>query len=256
VCDEDARKLSEEPSWRFLGLRVARKTELIALAAFFLSVTGLLWQIFHYVRGPLVTLFHSDQVVITSFDKVGKNYQDEPDLLGLIATFSYVNDGDIGHNAVIRQEYIKFELGNRQIEHQGYLVGKADLEGGRNLAFKDEKVASPFAVMAGSAVSREVLLRPRQVHCDQVTKDCNPRANFVLWDEFLKAIKLTKEIKLKMGALIYSKAPTEAACEIRLRDWEITLLEKDRWLTVGCVRSEARLQRRWWPATLHFDDQH
>jgi hypothetical protein len=241
--DEDSKILSEELSWRFLGLRIARKTEILALAAFFLSVSGLLWQILNYVRGPVVRLFPSDQIIITSSGKLGKNYAGQPDLLALIATFAYVNEGDVGHNAVVRREYIKFEFGDRKIEHRWYLTGSSDFEGS-NPTFKPEGEARPFPVTAGSAVSHDTLFAAWEIDCEQVTRDCNPAENFVVWDDFVKTIKLTKEIKIKTVALIYSKPPAEATCEIRLRDWEISIIEMEGWLAAACAAdADARLQR-------------
>src|SRR5690349_7220304 len=90
-------QVEPELAWNFLGLRVARKTEIIALVAFVLSVSGVLWQVFNYTLGAVVRLFPSDQIVVAAVNKIGRNYSGQDNLLALIATMSYVNEGDVGH---------------------------------------------------------------------------------------------------------------------------------------------------------------
>jgi len=45
-----------------LASRSPAKTEILALAAFMISISGILWQLLNYARGPVISLFPSDQV--------------------------------------------------------------------------------------------------------------------------------------------------------------------------------------------------
>jgi hypothetical protein len=146
---------SADTSWSFLGLRVDRKTEIIALAAFALSISGVLWQVANFARGAVVRLFPSDQVVIASTNALGRSYSGTENLLMFIATMSYVNEGDIGHNAVVRKERIEFSLGDRKAEHQWYEFVSSDVKDGKPEIKKDGD-ARPFAVNAGSATRRSI----------------------------------------------------------------------------------------------------
>src|ERR1700726_3019539 len=74
-----------EESWSILGLKVARKTEILALGAFMISISGILWQLLNYARGPVISLFPSDQVTMTAANKLGRNYAGQDNLLALIA---------------------------------------------------------------------------------------------------------------------------------------------------------------------------
>ena len=117
---EQKNQAEPELIWSFLGLRVDRKTEIIALVAFVLSVSGVLWQVFNYTRGAVVRLFPTDQIVMTAANKIGRNYSGQDNLVALIANMTYVNDGDVGHNAIIRREYIALSFGGRDVEHRWY----------------------------------------------------------------------------------------------------------------------------------------
>jgi hypothetical protein len=234
-----------EPIWNFLGLRIARKTEIIALVAFILSASGVIWQIIIYTRGAVVTLFPTDQIVLAATDKLGRNYSGEDSLLALIATMSYVNDGEAGQNAIIRREYISFALGASNIEHRWYEFGSSDVE---NIAqtFKRDSEARPFPVAASSATSHETLFAPWEIDCSAATTPCNAAKNFVKWSDFISAIKTNPSITFTTQADVYPSKRIAATCTAQLRGWEIDILEKEKWLTAACVdaSSSDRRQRK------------
>jgi len=236
----------EEASlWNFFGLQVARKTEFIALSAFALSITTLAWQIVNSTVGAVVKVFPTDQVVFTAVDKLGRNYPGQPNLLSVIARMAYVNEGDTGHNAVVRREYLHFSLGNRQIEQRWYEFGSSDVQDGK-LTFVRDSDAHPIPLNAGSAASHETLFAAWEIDCAQIpSKQCDPAGNFVKWDDFLAAIKTTKEISLDTSADVFPDQHVAAGCLVRLRDWEIGVLESEQWLSAACVaKNDAQPQRK------------
>lgn len=231
---------SSEPEklWNLFGLQVGRKTEIIALIAFVLSVSGLLWQVLSYTRGAVVRLFPTDQIVITSADKLGRNYSGQGNLLAIIATMTYVNDGDVGHNAIIRREYINFSLGNRNVEHRWYEFGSTDLKDD-TLAFDRKSEAHPIPVIAASAESHETLFTAWEVDCEQAAAACDPAKNFVKWPDFISAIKAASQITLTTSADVYPSKRVSASCVLRLRPWEISILETKQWLSAVCTETSA-----------------
>jgi hypothetical protein len=235
---------STELLWNFLGLQVARKTEFIALAAFSLSISTLIWQLINQTVGSVVKLFPTDQIVITAVDKLGRNYSGQTNLLALIATMAYVNEGDTGHNAVIRREYINFSFGDRHIQHRWYEFGSSDIQDG-NLTFKRDSDAHPFPINAGSAVSHETLFTAWEIDCEHLPKGCDPAENFVKWDDFLQTIKSTKQLSLNTSADVFPSRKVTAGCLVRLRDWEIAILEKEQWLSAACIeKNDGQPQRK------------
>jgi hypothetical protein len=235
-----------EQLWHILGLQIARKTEIIALAAFVLSVSSILYQIFNYARGAMVVLFPSDQIVITATDKLGRNYLGQENLLALIATMAYVNNGDTGHNAIIRREYIEFSLGDRRIQHQWYEFGSSDVKDGK-LTFNRDSEARPSSVAAGSAVSHETLFAAWEIVCDSREPGCNPVGNFVKWGDFLNTIATTKLLSVTTRAEIYPSKQLTASCMIHLRDWELKILQDEQWLSAACtdVSGQASIKGRY-----------
>jgi hypothetical protein len=239
----DKRPPDDDLSWKILGLHVARKTEVLALAAFVISISGLSWQVFNYTRGAVVRLFPSDQIVLTSTDALGHRYAGQVNLLDLIATMSYVNDGDTGHNAIVRRELIRFTLAGRRVEHRWYDFVSSDVVNGKMVPNRLSE-ARPFAVNAGSAASHETLFTAWEIDCPADDKACDAGVNFVPWDDFLKAIKTSKTIEITTQAEVYSGGTLSASCVIRLRDWEVAFLEKEQWIAVTCSQASAQSQRR------------
>jgi hypothetical protein len=229
---------NKELTWNLFGLQVGRKTEIIALIAFVLSVSSVLWQVFIYTRGAVVRLFPTEQIVITATDVLGRSYADRGSLLSLIATMAYVNDGETGQNAIVRREYISMSLGQRNIEHRWYEFGSSDIENG-TLKFKRDSEARPFPAVAASATSHETLFAPWETDCTLAVQPCDSAKNFVKWDDFLAAIKINPNINFTTSAEIYPSKKLTSACAVRLRDWEIATLEKDKWLTATCIDSDA-----------------
>lgn len=235
----------QELTWNFLGLRIARKTEIIALVAFILSASGVIWQIYIYTRGAVVRLFPTDQILFTATDTLQRNYAGEDNLLALIATMSYVNDGDAGQNAVVRRENISFSLGSLNVEHRWYEFGTSDVNNG-SLKFKTDSEARPFPVAAASATSHETLFAPWEIDCSTMGTSCNPAKNFVKWSDFISSIKSNPVITFTTKADVYPSKRITATCTVKLRDWEIAILEKDKWLPVACIDldSSGEHQRR------------
>lgn len=228
--------LSAEPElmWRFFGLRVGRKTEVIALVAFVLSVSGVLWQVFNFARGPVVQLFPPDLVVFTSSNKLGRNYTDQENFLLVIATMAYTNEGDVGHNATIRREYAEISFGNRTVQHRWYEFGSSDIKD-KQLDFTRDSEARPFPLNAGSATSHETLFTAWAVSCEDADTKCNPRSNFANWDEFMRAVKSNGKVLITIRALTAASKIATASCEVKLRAWETDLLEREQWVTVPCT---------------------
>jgi hypothetical protein len=227
-----------EPIWNFLGLRIARKTEIIALVAFILSASGVIWQVILYTRGAVVRLFPTDQIVLTATDALGRNYAGEDNLLAVIAAMSYVNDGETGQNAIIRRESISFPLGPLNIEHRWYEFGSSDVENG-SLKFKRDSEARPFPAVASSATSHETLFAPWEIDCSATTTTCDIAKNFVKWTDFITAIKSNPRVTFTTRADVYPSRQITATCTVQLRDWEIANLEKDQWISAACVDSAA-----------------
>ena len=233
-------------TFSLFGLRVGRKTEIIALAAFTLSIGGLVVQAVNLVRGAAVQVFPSDQIVISSTNKLGRRYVEEQNRVAFIAAMDYVNTGDVGYNAVIRQERIVVSAGGRPIEHRWYEFGSSDIDEAGALVFKRDTEARPFPINAGSAVSHETLFTPWEIDCAENDTVCDPRTNYWTWDAFLQTVKATPELTVTTTGVVYGGRTVTATCVVRLRPWEIDVLERVGWLAPACIDTSAggQVQRK------------
>jgi hypothetical protein len=232
----NAAPVAEEVSdftWRFLGLEIGRKTEILALAAFLMSISGAMWQIQSYLSGPVVRLFPSDQIVVTNANKLGRAYEGEQPIVRFIAILPYVNQGASGYNAIIRRESIQVLIGDRTYEHRWYAFVTSDVKDGA-LDVKKESDARPFALPAGSSVSHETLFAPWEVDCEPNQKGCNPARNFLTWDAFLADVVTLKRMEVVTTAEIYSHSSVRSRCTILFRNWELDILRKEQWLSASC----------------------
>ena len=84
-----------------------RKTDILAFAAFLLGLGGIISQIVGYVRGPEVQLFAPHQVLFHYEDRAqGKS------LIRFSAVLAYANAGQLGYNATVRRELMKYTIGD------------------------------------------------------------------------------------------------------------------------------------------------
>ena len=96
--------------WRdFFRLEIERKTDILAFAAFIISLTSLSYQAYGFFRGPSVVEFPPEQILFFPEKWSG-------DYLHAAAQVTHVNRGSEGKNAVVRQETMTFELANKLYE--------------------------------------------------------------------------------------------------------------------------------------------
>jgi hypothetical protein len=224
---------SDARVWNLLGLEIARKTELLAFAAFLLSLSAAVWQVVNYFKGPVVRIFASDQVSITTNTALGRTYEAEKKMVRFVATMSYVNEGDVGRSGTVRREYLRFAVKDRTYEHRWYEFVSSDIKGGK-LQVERISEARPLTLLGGGSASHETLFAPWETECAAQKMGCDTGANFVSWDKFLEDIKATKRVVISTSADVYLRSSVSASCIIALRDWEIEILEKEELLTATC----------------------
>jgi hypothetical protein len=152
-----------------IKLEVERKTDVIALTAFALSLTGIIYQVTGFFLGPEVTLISPRQLLIKSheildLDGNRQEYQTNQESRGkryiaFVTSIAYVNSGRPGENAVILSENISFRLENRNYGFRWFQFGITKPEGS-GFKFDIQRSANPFVVNAGGAESHETLFGP------------------------------------------------------------------------------------------------
>ena len=151
---------------RFLGIEVERKTSILALAAFLLSLSSIGYQIFSFLKGPEVTLAKSRQVIIYMYPAADTSER----FLTLVTTLAYVNNGQPGNNAVVMEERVSFALDGKEYKYNWHefvsitllpRAGTPDTRGERGIDLGQTRTSSPFVVAAGGAEAHETWFAPR-----------------------------------------------------------------------------------------------
>jgi hypothetical protein len=145
---------------RFLGIEIEKKTDVLAFAAFLLSIGSLLGQVAILFRGAHV--FADGPKQITLFFA---NYGQSPDQLAVLNAITnqvYVNNGAIGYNDILKSEKIQLSLSELSLELKAqYSVQSARaVEDGRRLEFSNQAPWRPVLIKAGNFQDTETIFVP------------------------------------------------------------------------------------------------
>lgn len=211
-------------SIRVFGIQIERKTDILAFAAFLISLLGVATQAAFFVRGADVELFVTEQVLL-----MGDKIRDEK-YARIAARMTYVNRGQVGYNDILRQELVRFKIGNTEYEHywQDYTSSKE--EGGK-LSMNIRGDALPVAINAGSSESHETFFAPRWVTQNGVRSG----KNYIQWDKFLTTISAQNEIVFVFRFKTFLGKEGEAACKIVVDSNLIENLKKRGWSVRSCA---------------------
>ena len=225
-----------EKWFTLFGLVVVRRTDLLAAAAFALSISTISYQLWQFVRGANPAMYHPDTVYVF-FDK----YANDVVATRFAGGVSFTNNGDAGHNAVIRDVSTTITVKNRTIEQ--YWTSFVTVSRRETELFTDIKEsAHPVVVSGGSASSYTMTFSPRVRSCNLESRNnsaCNPAADFVSDVEFLNLLSPNTTTNLKFNATVFnSRRNLESICTISVTDDMILTLAKNDWYSARCVSTE------------------
>lgn len=228
-------------------IQFERKTDVLAFAAFLLGLGGIVSQIVGHLKGPEVQLFAPHQVLF-HYEERG---QSKP-IVRFSAIFAYTNSGQIGYNATIRRELLKYSIADNQYYQvwqkfvetdERYKMGK----GTGILEIQSKSVASPFAVNAGGSTSHETHFHPASTLVDKEQMKVD-YSNFVTSDEFNQLIGRLGDkpvsILFEFVAEVSGEAPSRAACRVEIDDDMRNWLSHRMWIAPRCWESEEQTEIR------------
>jgi hypothetical protein len=201
---------------KFFGIEIERKTDILALAAFILSITAALVQLSAFVLGPDVVLVPPEQVTILCVQHAGVEQAH------FSTTFAYVNKGELGYNAAVAAERLKVNLKGRSLDYRWanletlYVArGTQDADAtlcerpaAAKLARANVQPAAPFAINAGSAVSHETTFAPRS------SDKGDPNQNFVTWAKFIELLETGRELSFELIADVIEQKKVVFRCRV------------------------------------------
>jgi hypothetical protein len=212
-----------------------RRTDLLAAAAFALSVSTISYQLWQFVRGANPVIYHPDTVYIY-FDK----YANDVVATRIAGQVSFTNNGDVGHNAIIREISVVLKINSRTIT-QNWLsfavVSRKDTE----LVFDIKETAHPVVVNGGSASSYFMTFSPEVKDCVAnavPSATCNQAVDFVSDTDFLKLLSPGNNIELTFIATVFdTRKQLESSCKILVTSDMIVTLAKNNWYASRCAGS-------------------
>lgn len=212
--------------WQPFGLRISRKIELLALAAFLIATVTLVSQIRGCIRGPDVVLFPPDQIFILKDDA----YKDGKARVRFGSTMVYVNKGQKGYSGIIKFEKIRFTINNKVYENFWERTGEFDGETGK-IEFKYARVVKPFSVGAGDTASHQTYFIAWPKRCTgNVPSPCDPLENHAYWNDFISELNKKvaagqKEYTFEFEAEVYNESSTSTSCSISINDKMVKAME-------------------------------
>jgi hypothetical protein len=237
--------------WSFVAFEIERKTDIIALAAFFISVGGFLIQIPGFVMGPEIILIQTTQLMIRIYDfKSGGRYEfcgqlenrnSDKCSITFVTDMSYVNTGRPGQNGFILEEMLSFQLKFKNVVENLYFRGhqfgiSIPVPNGLNFSVKGP--AKPFVVNAGSAEAHETFFAP------------DTETSYIIAGDFIRAMEdmlsqsraQKSTLSIKVSAQTMADGPKHRQCTIEITEEAIKHLKQTGWAAFTCIEFESTLR--------------
>jgi hypothetical protein len=213
--------MSRSSFFALFHLELDRKTDILALAAFVLSVSGLIYQGILAIKKPDILQFPPDQIVFYSDKSSGIDY------LQVGAQLVYVNNGKGDRNAVLKAERMFFDLGGKsyELKWQNFVSYSSN---GPKLDFGDPEPAIPSVIKSGEGTSHETHFAPRTFHI-ATQSDERRYKNFLRWDNFVSEIEKVTELDLRIVSEFYGLEDKETRVYVEINPGVIYALKTNGW---------------------------
>lgn len=209
-------------SIKFLGIEVERKTDILALAAFIISIGSIVAQTINLVKGPEVVLENPKQILFKS-----EAYPDGIEYLRISANLVYLNTGSPGYDDITKNEEAYIKVGGKtfMLVAQEYVDSTYD-----NGEFKVKKLsdADPVQVKSGSVISHETYFAPWPSGAKDESK------NYVSFSSFLELLEKYDYVFVNIKSGTYEGAKLEAECKLKVSQF-LHHLESKKWSAPVCL---------------------
>lgn len=191
--------------FKFLGIEIERKTDVLAFAAFVISLGGLITQ--------MVNLFKGSEIIVENLEQVSfymKEYSAGDSYLNLISEMTYYNSGSPGYSDVVRSELITVNFGADYIQLKGFahVHSQENEQDPSLLDVKNPSFDIAAQVKARDAESHET----RFVPFNHLGVESS--GSFIKQDALLSKLEQVDEIKVLVETTFFSGKATTAECRI------------------------------------------
>ena len=195
---------------KIFGIEIERKTDILAAAAFLMSLLGIAGQVALFLRGPDIQLFTPDQILLFGIENPdGKIYT------RVSSKMVYRNAGSPGYHDTIKKEYVTFKIGD--IEYKllwdEFIDSYPDKENKKKLIPERKSEAVPVQVNAGMVQTHETLFAP------WVLKEKEGMKSFLEWDDFKKLIAKQKKVYFRFTFETFSGKVDYVSCHVVVKEF-------------------------------------
>jgi len=220
------------PYFNLFGIAVERKTDILAATAFLLSVAGITYQVLNFIRGPDIVVFPTQQLLIMPFTYSAANTNE---YVRFAADFAYVNKGDVGYNAIIKSEKLRYALGTNVYEQQWQSFESFTSTNNGVLISTSSSIVQFQTVNGGSCVSHETLFAPRSVVTNKDNENAVSYDNFVTWNDFITRLSQAKEFRFELISETFeTKKPVVKKMRLFVTEGLLENLRAKKWSAAAC----------------------
>lgn len=207
---------------KLFGIEIERKTDILAMAAFLISIGSIIGQFALLIRGAEIVLDGPRQLVLYFEEPIGgRGY------LNAISSQIYVNKGTPGYDDILKSEALVLQLKGHPIELTAQEKVWSTASGDK-LILKQRDSWAPARIRAGDFVSNETLYVPYPSNTSS-ERDIN----FLSKSDFISALGASKELKVILKSETYGRSKLYSECIIVVRDVLAGLKEKG-WSSLKC----------------------
>lgn len=210
---------------KIFGIEIERRTDILAFAAFVISVGSLLAQAANFVKGPDILLESSKQILFKS-----QKYPDGKEYIRLSARMVYLNKGSPGYDDITKMETATVTIGKKSFNLMAQEYIDSSYKDGQFIITKLSD-ADPVQIKSGSVVTHETYFAPWPGGTD----DKNASSNYVTFSDFLNLLKTEKMINVKIEATTYNGDNLETNCRLKTSQF-LTHLKSKKWSAPVCLK--------------------
>ncbi|WP_166369493.1 hypothetical protein [Psychromonas sp. SA13A] len=211
-------------SIKVFGIEVERRTDILALAAFIISIGSIVSQTVNLIKGPEVILDIPKQILFMS-----EKYPDGIEYLRLSANLVYLNKGSPGYDDITKHEEASVKVGDTTftLVAQEYIYSTYE-----NGEFRVKKLsdAYPVQVKSGTVVSHETYFAPWPSGAK------NESQNYISFDTFLSLLKPQEYVVVTIKSSTYEGEMLETKCKIKISQF-LHHLESKKWSAPVCLKA-------------------
>jgi len=231
---EEDRAEPPEHWFRFFGMVVIRKTDLLAGVAFVLAVTTTAYQLASVLSGPNPVLYHPETVYI--FFDTSASQSTSARVAGQVAL---TNNADVGRSGIVKSVAVAMKVGTKTIQQPWLSFAKMYREG-TVLHLEPKEFAHPLVIPGGSAESEMIAFASRVRDCvvrpaGQAAEPCEPYADYMSDDQFMSEIMTAEAIELTFTATLFdSSKKLESTCLVPITSRVKAVMAVNEWISVTC----------------------